>query len=539
MKKSIIILTLLLLTIAVNTCLAQLLDMDNTRINSDIGVAAQYNESAVINHQNPDNAMIVWQDMRSGYPRIGVAYTFDGGAIWNEYLPDLQAYPSQSEPSAAADTDGNFYVCMIGQDTSVQSIGDIIVLRSSDGGISWSNPMIAVEGSPDYNDVMPKIAVDNTSFGSYGFIYVTWVRYSDDISLSLVYSTQSSDNGRTFLAPVQVSDGRGTMWPAITVVSHYDNGDVFLCWFRQYPRGLYWDYSNTEGWNFNADLRITTSGLNNWDINGGIVISTEPVFISDNYMDSYGFQHSYLVYSDSSNTDLDIFCISFYTDGNYLTYSNPIRINDDALYNGIDQFMPAAAVDELGTIHVIFFDRRNDANNLLYDLYYTSSSDLGYTWTPNVRITNVSSDPSQPGVAGQIGDRIGIAAWGGKVVITWTDVRNGNTDIYASRMIESGITEESAPVPVDISLDNLYPNPFNSSLEIKYFSNLARRVRIDVVDLLGREVADIFEGPCQTGSNSLTWNGLNSNGQSVGSGVYFVRLTVANRTILKKAVLLK
>ena len=546
MKKSIInflTLTLLLLMGAANMCLAQLLDMDNTRINTDNGAAAQYNESVAINRQNPDNAVIVWQDMRSGYPRVGVAYTIDSGVTWNEYLLDLPAYLSQSDPSAAADTDGNFFVCMIGRDTSAQSIGDIIVLRSSDGGISWTGPIIAVGGSPDYNDVMPKIAVDNTSFTSSGFIYVTWVRYADDISSSLVYSTQSSDFGHTFLSPVQVSDNPGiVLWPNVNIRSAFGNGDVDVCWFRYHYPGILFDHSVTEGWSFSSDYWPTVTGAVNNEINGGIVVSTTPVMAADNQNGSSGFERAYLVYMDSSNSNWDIYCIgitSFFDNSEYIDFSSPVRVNDDSPSNGADQFIPAMAVDESGTIHVAFFDRRNDPDNLLYDVYYTSSSDFGDTWTPNVRVSNFSSDPSFPGVAGEIGNRIGIAAWGGQVVITWTDARNGNTDIYASRLIETGITEKPAPLPGDINLDDLYPNPFNNSVEIRYSSKTARQIKVDVVDLLGRRVASLFDGACQAGSNSLIWNGKNSYGHSSGSGVYFVRLTVDNQTLLKKAVLLK
>jgi len=119
-------------------------------------------------------------------------------------------------------------------------------------------------------------------------------------------------------------------------------------------------------------------------------------------------------------------------------------------------------------------------------------------------------------------------------VITWTDARNGNTDVYTSRMIETGITEKPAPFPSGINLDNLYPNPFNSSVEIKYSSKSVRQVKVDVVDLSGRQVANLFDGACQVGSNVLIWSGKSSNDQNAASGVYFVRLIVDRQTLIKK-----
>ena len=545
MKKSIITflaLTLFLLLGATHICQAQMLDMDNTRINTDDGNAPQYDEAIAINHQNPDNAVIIWQDMGLVYPRVSVGYTFNGGQSWNEAILHLPGYAMLENPSVGADTNGNFFACMYANDTIPGHPGAIIIIQSADGGITWSEPRIAVTGTSQIFNVMPDMVVDNTSYSSSGFIYIAWVREGVGI-LPLVFSTQSSDMGHTFLDPVQVSDSTGIVqWPNINIRSAFGNADVDVAWYRQHYPGILFDHSVTEGWTFGRDYWPMVTGAFNDTINGGIEVSTTPVMAADNQNGSGGFEKSYLVYMDSSNSNWDVYCVgitSFLDNTEYIDFSTPVRVNDDPPNNGADHFMPAVAVDETGAIHVAFFDRRNDPNNLLYDVYYSSSSDFGETWTPNVRVSNISSDPSLPSVAGAIGNRIGIAAWGGQVVITWTDCRNGNTDVYVSRMIEIGIKEEPAPLPNDITLDNLYPNPFNSSVEIKYTSISAQQVSVEVVDLLGRHVADLFNGACRAGSNSLIWDGKNSNGHIAGSGVYFVRLNADNRTLLKKAVLLK
>jgi hypothetical protein len=521
----------------------QFLDMDNTLVNVASNTGAQYDPTIAIDFQNPANAVIVWQDTALAYPRIGFAYTHNGGQAWIDALLNLPSYASQSEPSIAADSNGNFYICMLAGDTSNQAPSNIIILKSTDGGIIWSQPIVAVAGSPENHDIMPKIAVDNTPFGSRGFIYVTWVRYTDDVSSSLVYSTLSDNGGQSFYPPVQVSDDPGIVrWPNVSIRSAFENGDVDVCWYRSHYPGILFDHSVTESWTFGNDYWPTVTGADDDEINGGIFVSTTPFMAGDNQSGSSGFQKAYMIYMDSSNSNWDIFCstiTSFLNGGEYIDFSWPIRVNDDAPGNGIDQFMPAIAVDETGNVHVAFLDRRNYAENLYYDVYYTSSADTAANWTPNLRISNISSDPTQPGVAGQIGNRIGIAAWSGHVMITWTDTRNGNTDIYASRLMETGISEEPAPIPGDISLDNLYPNPFNGSVKIEFSSNSARQVKVEIIDLLGRRVASIFDGICMPGANSLFWDGKNSDNQTVGSGIYFVRLIGDGQTHLKKAILLK
>jgi hypothetical protein len=521
----------------------QFLDMDNTMVNVANNAGAQYNPTIAINYQNPANAVIVWQDTALAYPRIGFAYTHNGGQAWTDALLNLPSYASQSEPSIAADSNGNFFLCMIAGDTSSQAVSSIIILKSTDGGSDWSQPIIAVFGGSEYHDIMPKMTVDNTPFGSRGFIYVTWVRYADDISSSLVYSTLSDNGGQSFYPPVQVSDDPGIVrWPNVSIRSAFDNGDVDVCWYRSHYPGILFDHSVTESWTFGHDYWPTVTGADNDEINGGIFVSTTPFMAGDNQHQSSGFGKSYVIYMDSSYSNWDIFCMritSFFNNAEYIDFSWPIRVNDDPPGNSIDQFMPTIAVDETGNIHVAFFDRRNDSGNLYYDVYYTSSADSGNNWTPNLRVSNISSDPTLPGVTGQIGNRIGIAAWSGHVMITWTDTRNGNTDIYASRLMETGISEEPAPIPGDIGLDKLYPNPFNGSVQIEYSSKSTREVKVEIIDLLGRQVVELFNGVCRTGSNTLIWDGKTSDNQTAGSGIYFVRLIGDGQTHLKKAILLK
>jgi hypothetical protein len=278
------------------------------------------------------------------------------------------------------------------------------------------------------------------------------------------------------------------------------------------------------------------------EINGGIITSTVMAESGDNQGGSYGYEKAYLVYMDKSGLDMDISfsrIVSFFDVTEFVDFSSRITLNDDGQGSGADQFMPSVAVDEQGTVHVAFYDRRNDPDNLHYDVYYTSSTDLGDNWTPNERVTTVSSDPSLPYVDGQIGNRIGAAVWQGQTIITWTDTRNGDADIFASSLTPTGTSDEQSPLPDDITLDNLYPNPFNNSVEIGFTASSARQVRLELLDLMGRRVKELYNGTCRIGVNRLVWDGKNSDSQTVGSGIYFVSLISDGLVQTKKAVLLK
>jgi hypothetical protein len=196
-------------------------------------------------------------------------------------------------------------------------------------------------------------------------------------------------------------------------------------------------------------------------------------------------------------------------------------------------------VDEGGVIHAIFYDRRLDPQNMLFDLFYTRSDDAGETWRPNERITTVSSDPRDARLAGLIGEYIGLDAWQGEVQMVWTDVRNGNQDVFSGRMSPTGIEDDIVSVPNRLRLHTPYPNPFNASVGVSFQSVEEASVKLDIVDILGRKTAILFDGICRTGVNRFVWDGTDMAGGEVASGTYFVRMSGPDGVQVEKAVLLR
>jgi hypothetical protein len=90
-------------------------------------------------------------------------------------------------------------------------------------------------------------------------------------------------------------------------------------------------------------------------------------------------------------------------------------VNSDPVHNGADQFMQWLAVDTLdGSVNVMFYDRRTDAENRKATVVLARSTDRGrsftnYSWDPT------SFDPEEE----FIGDYSGIAALGGRVYGAW------------------------------------------------------------------------------------------------------------------------
>ncbi len=105
-------------------------------------------------------------------------------------------------------------------------------------------------------------------------------------------------------------------------------------------------------------------------------------------------------------------------------------------------------------------------------------------------------------------------------------------------------TEEDSDLPVEFSLHDNYPNPFNPSTTISYSIPEDAGVSIGVYDILGRHVVQLMDDSQPMGNYSVVWKGTNSEGQAVGSGVYFYRINALGSsgkvyTRLKKMVLTK
>lgn len=502
------------------------LDVDNIQVNSDQTTQVQNEESLCINPANTDNAVALWRDFRLGFRRVGVGYTFDGGQTWHDTLLYVPPLPKQSDPVLTVDSEGNFYACTLPLDWNLDLSG-IAVQKSTDGGVSWSEPVVASDTSSSYFEDKQWITLDRSSAPSYGNIYISWTRFSSITEILLIRST---DGGETYSEPVNVSDDEGVQWSVPTVGMF---GDVFVAWFQYWPvSGIFMDVSTDQGQTFGQDQLLVDTEAWPDEINGDILVFPYPALTSDVNLQSPYLGNLYLAYMDLNHTDMDIFFIK--SEDNGLSWSEPVRINDDNELNGHDQFHPWLSVDESGVIHAIFYDRRLDPANYFFNLYYTKSEDGGETWSDNERISNVSSSPGDAILAGLIGEYIGLSAWQGEVAMVWTDTRTGNQDVFSARLSSTSATDDNVELPERLKLAPPYPNPFNSSAVISFYSSEETTVTLDVVDILGRTTSQLFDGVCREGVSRFTWQG-----EGASSGVYFVRLRGQGTVQTQKAILLR
>jgi len=80
-----------------------------------------------------------------------------------------------------------------------------------------------------------------------------------------------------------------------------------------------------------------------------------------------------------------------------------------------------------------------------------------------------------------------------------------------------------------------YPNPFTDQLTIKYnVQQDGDNVFIGVYDLFGKLIAEVVNGNHASESYKLVWDGTNSSGTKLKSGIYFIRFTSGELSTTKK-----
>lgn len=96
------------------------------------------------------------------------------------------------------------------------------------------------------------------------------------------------------------------------------------------------------------------------------------------------------------------------------------------------------------------------------------------------------------------------------------------------------VRREEPTLPVMVTLQHAYPNPFNSTATIRYSVSRRCHVRLEINDILGNHVGVLYDGAQEPGIHVVTWDG------SVrASGIYLCRLHAGGVTQTQRLLLLR
>ena len=337
-----------------------------------------------------------------------------------------------------------------------QAPEDLTVSTSDNNGVTWSNPVVAVDGHGfDFNDHEEIAADKNPSSPFFGRVYVAWTDFRSIPSTSepaeVAYST---DGGKTWSAPNQLSSafnnsskgGRQDAYVAIgpdgTAYVFEDQGDAIVFW-KSNDGGVTWSHAQTiatfvnlsdpiPGANF-RDASYPSAAINQ---NNGTI---------------------YVAWADASTGQGQIL-VSTSTDAG-ATWSTPVAAsnprNGYAFFQGID-VAPNGRVDLAYQALKAKDSSTYGVGNAKIDSFYASSAD-GVHWSGAVRVSSVSSDPAasaQNNLQRQFwGDYNTLVSANDNAWFIYTDTRNGvgcaAVDAYQHAVDGSGPAAPK-PAPEDV-----------------------------------------------------------------------------------------
>ncbi len=111
-----------------------------------------------------------------------------------------------------------------------------------------------------------------------------------------------------------------------------------------------------------------------------------------------------------------------------------------------------------------------------------------------------------------------------------------------SNWVNTGTAEidsDESLIPKEFSLYDNYPNPFNPTTQIAVDLPEATTTEITVWNIMGQKVATLYSGDLNAGHHTLNFDGRDSNGKQLTSGMYLYRVAAGKYNATKKMTLMK
>ncbi len=390
---------------------------------------------------------------------------FDGGDPMVKPFNDCGFYAEYGPLATLAfANDGTLYVAFVASEFLARVRNDtprhVFLARSTDGGRTFTTSK--VYDAPDGNrerglNKGPMLAVDPNN---PRLVYVGWRQGINAPTAAEKLKSNvaaSSDGGRTWGPPVDLTDDRGADFPAITVDRKGMVHAVF--WVRVFPntaagqpapvRPIVYRQSKDRGKTWSTPV----------DIDPGNVSAGHPAILAadpktdDIYM-AWNANEEVANTVPGFSGDLDLFVRVSHDLGK--TWHDRITLSDETVK--ANQYEPGIAIGPDSTVHVAWYDFRNSPTAPLIstghsgdtgiaDVFYAYSVDNGDSFSKPARVNDRGIDRSKGVWSNNIDSKfnVGIAATDESVYFAWQDTRNaiGQTDsedVYASSISLTGST---------------------------------------------------------------------------------------------------
>ena len=101
------------------------------------------------------------------------------------------------------------------------------------------------------------------------------------------------------------------------------------------------------------------------------------------------------------------------------------------------------------------------------------------------------------------------------------------------------LSSSSENLPKKLDIRHAHPNPFNNSVSISFEIPNSKNVNLSIFDMKGRNIRQMNLGVLSTGFHKVLWDGKNSYGNEIPSGIYMAVLEVGEKLNIQKISLIK
>jgi hypothetical protein len=328
-----------------------------------------------------------------GASNAGWATNASGGASgsWtNGFLPGTTVFATPAGPynrvsdaAVAFDAAHNTWmISTLGLTVSGSTVlgAAVLVSLSTNGGTTWSNPVVVHAASGSQNLDKNWIVCDDTSTSSfYGHCYVEW----DDNGAGNVIHMSTSTNGGTSWGAQQNTANNATGLGGQPVVQA--NGTVIVP-INNANETAVLAFTSTNGgssWGSTVTVASISHHTEAGSLRSGALITAE--------IDGAG--KVYVVWSDSRferRGRANDLVMSTSTNGT--SWTAVARIPADAVGSGVDHFIPGIAVDRSTSGHLVvafyYYPVSScSSSTCQLDVGYVSSTNGGSSWSANTNIT--------------------------------------------------------------------------------------------------------------------------------------------------------
>jgi hypothetical protein len=530
-----------------------LLDSDGNPYDSEYFGGMDDDETAMTIRQTPDGGFIIVGWTRSfglGPDDVYLVKTDDTGALdWQKWYGGAGADEGRD---VIITSDGSYVI--VGNTSSYGAGGaDFYIIKTNSmGDTLWTRAVGGTEydiadGVVEASDGTIAVVGETESYGSGDLsVYIVALDGNGNVHCTDTYGTDGLDDG---VAIVETPDqgfvivggtapggtynwsglalrvyGQAPIIHSIPDVPYDQGGQVRLVWGRSshdaadgnpvitgYAIYRKYDWAAVRTRCPAAEKGVSDLGYppGDWDY-----VTTVPARCEDIYSTVVP------TLCDSSASEgicWSFFFVSALTEEPGFYFDSPV----DSGYS-VDNLAPSPPTNlHMPTATDLAWDEAPEEDFDYFTVYGSASPDfgpaawIGYTVDPGLDVS---------------GDRYAY------YYVTATDIA-GNEGDPAS--VENVYASVSGSIPRAYALRQNGPNPFHAITTIAFDLPVAGRVRLDVMDVGGRVVRTLVRGAMPAGAHSVTWDGCDDAGASVGPGVYFVRMSAGDFTADSKTLLLR